>query len=340
MKITNRPFGVTSRGEAVTAWELENACGAKAVLLDYGATVQSLIVPDRDGQGVDVALGYDTLAEYEANGDYLGATIGRVGNRIARSRFSLDGREYVLAANDGENHLHGGTRGFDKCVWDAAERDGKLVFSRLSPDGEEGYPGNLRVSVSFELTDDNELFIVYDADTDAPTPVSLTNHTYFNLAGGGDILSHRLTMNSEAFCEAAPDCLPTGRLLGVRDTPFDFRAGQSLADALAAEHEQTALFGGFDHNMVLAGTHAAELVCPETGIVMEVFTTLPGMQLYTANSLTERAGKRGATMGRHGGICLETQLHPDGMNHYGFPSPILHPGEHLHTATLYAFMTE
>lgn len=337
MKITNRPFGVTSRGEAVTAWELENACGAKAVLLDYGATVQSLIVPDRDGQGVDVALGYDTLAEYEANGDYLGATIGRVGNRIARSRFSLDGREYVLAANDGENHLHGGTRGFDKCVWDAAERDGKLVFSRLSPDGEEGYPGALDVSVSFTLTDENALVIAYDADTDAVTPVSLTNHSYFNLNGGGDILGHRLTLNAERFCEGSPACLPTGRLADVSGTPFDFRAGRVLGDAMAEENAQTALFGGFDHNFVLSGAHAAEVYSPATGIVMDVCTTLPGVQLYTANSLDERAGKNGTRMGPHGALCLETQVFPDGMNHYGFPSPLLHPGEHLHTETVYAF---
>lgn len=337
MKISCRPFGETSRGEAVTAYELTNASGARAVILDYGATVQSLLVPDCTGASVDVALGYDSVAEYEANGGYLGATIGRVGNRIAGSRFTLGGREYALAANDGENHLHGGARGFDKYVWDAQPLPDRLVFSRVSPDGEEGYPGNLTVYVSFELTDRNALCITYDADTDAVTPVSLTNHTYFNLNGGGDILTHRLTMGAEFFCEARPDCLPTGRLSCVAGTAFDFRSGRSLGEALAMSDEQTALFGGFDHNIVLAGSHAAELSSPDTGIVMDVYTSLPGMQLYTANSLDERAGKGGSRMGPHGAVCLETQVFPDGMNHYAFPSPLLHPGEHLHTETVYAF---
>ncbi len=337
MNITSHAFGETSRGEAVTAYELSNASGAKAVILDYGATVQSLVVPDSACAPVDVALGYDTAAEYEANGDYLGATIGRVGNRIAGGRFSLGGVEHRLALNDGKNTLHGGERGFDKHIWKAQALPGKLVFSRVSPDGEEGFPGNLSVWVSFELTDSNELRISYDADTDAPTPVSLTNHTYFNLNGGGDILSHRLTLNAERFCEGAPDCLPTGRLLSVEGTAFDFRDGQALGEALSRPDEQTALFGGFDHNMVLSGSHAAELYSPESGIVMDVYTTLPGMQLYTANSLSERAGKRGTRMSSHGAVCLETQVFPDGMNHYAFPSPVLRPGEHLHTETVYAF---
>lgn len=337
MKITSRAFGETARGEAVTAYEISSASGSRAVILDYGATVQSLLVPDSTGALVDVALGYDTVAEYEANGGYLGATIGRVGNRIAKGSFSLGGREYTLARNDGENTLHGGIRGFDKYVWQAQALPDRLVFSRVSADGEEGFPGSLSVWVSFELTDANELRISYDADTDAPTPVSLTNHTYFNLNGGGDILTHRLTLNAEYFCEGAPDCLPTGRLASVAGTAFDFRRGQVLGEALAHPDEQTALFGGFDHNMVLSGRHAAELSSPETGIVMDVYTTLPGMQLYTANSLSERAGKRGTRMSSHGAVCLETQVFPDGMNHYAFPSPVLHPGEHLHTETVYAF---
>lgn len=337
MTVNTRPFGTTKYGEAVTAYELVNAHGARAVVLDYGATVQSLVVPDAAGAAVDVALGYDTVAEYEENGGYLGATIGRVGNRIAGARFSLGGREYVLAKNDGENHLHGGARGFDKFVWAAEEKGGALVFSRLSPDGEEGYPGALDVSVSFTLTDENALVIAYDADTDAVTPVSLTNHSYFNLNGGGDILGHRLTLNAERFCEGSPACLPTGRLADVSGTPFDFRAGRVLGEAMAEENAQTALFGGFDHNFVLSGSHAAEVYSPATGIVMDVCTTLPGVQLYTANSLDERAGKNGTRMGPHGALCLETQVFPDGMNHYGFPSPLLHPGEHLHTETVYAF---
>ncbi len=337
MTVNTRSFGATSRGEAVTAYELEGDGGARAVILDYGATVQSLVVPDINGEPVDVILGYDTIAEYEKHDGYLGATIGRVGNRIAGARLSLGGREYVLAKNDGENHLHGGWCGFDKYVWDAAVSGGKLVFSRVSPDGEEGYPGNLRVCVGFELTGDNGLVITYDADTDAATPVNLTNHSYFNLNGSGNVLGHRLRLNASRFCEGAPDCLPTGRLLDVEGTAFDFRAGRILGEALAQADAQTALFGGFDHNFVLSGGEAAEVYSAESGIAMNVRTTMPGMQLYTANSLDARAGKHGLVMEPHGAVCLETQIFPDGMNHYGFPSPLLHPGEHLHTETAYTF---
>ena len=337
MTINTRPFGLTKRGEAVTAYELVNKNGASAVVLDYGATVQALRVPDRTGAPVDVVLGYDTVAEYETHGGYVGATIGRVGNRIGGARFSICGRTYELAANDGENCLHGGARGFDKYVWAAEAADGALVFSRTSPDGEEGFPGTLKVSVTFTLTDDNALRIEYDAETDALTPVSLTNHSYFNLNGGGDVLDHVLRLNADRFLEAAPDCLPTGRLQDVGGTPFDFRGGRVLGEALAVENEQTALFGGFDHNFVLCGPEAAEVYAPMTGIVMSMRTTLPGAQLYTANSLDARAGKGGAPMGPHSALCLETQVFPDGLNHYGFPSPLLHPGEHLHTETVYAF---
>ncbi len=337
MTVTSRPFGTTKAGEAVTAFELSCAGGASAVILDYGATVQSLSVPDAAGRLVDVVLGYDTVAEYERHGGYVGATLGRVGNRIGGARFSIGGREYSLVKNDGENTLHGGARGFDKYVWSAALQGDRLVLSRLSPDGEEGFPGSLSVSVSFELTDANSLVITYDADTDAVTPVSLTNHSYFNLAGGGDVLDHVLRLNAERYCEAAPNCLPTGRLPGVEGTPFDFRAPRRLGDALAEENAQTALFGGFDHNFVLSGRDAAQVYCPASGIVMDMRTTMPGVQLYTSNSLDERAGKRGSVMGPHGALCLETQLFPDGMNHYGFPSPLLHPGEHLHSETVYAF---
>lgn len=337
MNVTKRPFGETARGEAVTLYELTNASGAAAEILDYGATVRALRVPDRDGAMVDVVLGYDSIAEYENNGGYLGATIGRVGNRIGGARFYIGGREYALFDNDGGSTLHGGKRGFDKYVWSAAEKGGKLVFSRRSPDGEEGFPGTLDVSVAFELTEENALCITYDADTDALTPVSLTNHSYFNLSGGGDVLDHHVTIHADRFCENTPSCLPTGRLLDVDGTAFDFRSGRVLGEAMAQNDAQTALFGGFDHNYALSGALAAEVYSPKTGICMTVRTTMPGVQFYTANSLGERAGKRGTRMCDHGALCLETQVFPDGLNHYAFPSPLLHPGEHLHTETAYAF---
>ena len=349
MKITNRPFGVTSRGEAVTAWELENACGAKAVLLDYGATVQSLIVPDRDGQGVDVALGYDTLAEYEANGDYLGATIGRVGNRIARSRFSLDGREYVLAANDGENHLHGGTRGFDKCVWDAAERDGKLVFSRLSPDGEEGYPGTLKVMVTYTFTDDNELVIHYEAVSDKDTLCNLTNHTYFNLAGegSGPIYDHTIEINADTFTVVSDSkCIPTGEMRPVGGTPFDLREAKRIGDGLALteQDEQMRYGNGYDHNFNLNDEglrFACEVSEPTTGRVMQVYTDMPAVQFYAGNGLESvNPGSCGRKYHKHEGFCLETQYAPDSINHPEFPDSVLREGEKYDFVTIYAFDAE
>lgn len=330
-------FGALPDGTPVTAARLENGRGCSVTVLDYGATVQSLLVPGRAGRAVDVVLGYGTAAEYEANDGYLGGTIGRVGNRIGGASFSLGGITYALAKNDGENHLHGGLRGFDRRMWRMAAEGEALVCERLSPDGEEGYPGNLAVRVTFTLTEDCALRVRYDADTDRDTPVNLTNHSYFNLNGGGGVLGHRLQINAERFCENDARCLPTGRLKYVEGTPFDFRAGRELGAEIGADDEQLRLFGGYDHNYVLSGKTAAKLFSAESGIELTVGTDLPGMQLYTANSLTERAGKAGRTMGPHGGVCLETQLFPNAMNCWGFPSPVLRKGEHLHSETTFSF---
>ena len=337
MTVSRRPFGVTARGEQVFAYELKNAAGARAVVLDYGATLQSLVVRDAALCERDVVLGYDSHAEYEQNGGPFGATQGRVANRIANARFSLDGREYRLAANNGPHHLHGGERGFDRYVWSAEERGGALRLSRVSPDGEEGYPGKLSVTVEYSLSDGGELSIGYEAETDAPTPVNLTNHSYFNLDGGGSIYGHRLSLAAELFCEAAPDCLPTGRLLEVDGSAFDFRRGRALGEALAQEDAQTALFGGFDHNFVLASRSAARALSSDGALAMDMYTTLPGVQLYTANGMAARRGKGGAEYSGHGALCLETQLFPDALNHYGFPSNVLRPGEKLQSVTVYAF---
>lgn len=337
MSITFFPFGSLSDGAGVTAARLENASGASVTVLDYGATIQSIVVPDKNGEPVDVALGYDTPAEYARHGGYLGATVGRVGNRIGGAAFSLNGVTYRLAKNNGENHLHGGARGFDKYLWRMMEENGALVCERLSPDGEEGYPGDLSVRVTFTLTGDGALCIRYDADADKDTLVNLTNHSYFNLNGGGSVLEHYLRVNAERFCENDEGCLPTGRLLDVEGTPFDFRAEKPIGRDIGAEHPQLRPFGGYDHNYVLSGKRAATLYSAESGIEMTVRTDLPGMQVYTANSLTERAGKRGRVMGQHGAVCLETQLFPNAMNCYGFPSPVLRAGRHLHSETVYAF---
>ena len=330
-------FGKLSDGRSVSAARLTNGSGASMTVMDYGATVQSLCIPDRDGKPIDVVLGYDTAAEYEKHGDYLGATIGRVGNRIGKAEFSLNGKTYNLAKNDGENHLHGGTEGFDKKIWRMAAQGDSLLCWRVSPDGEENYPGNLKVQVLFTLTPDNRLCLTYDADTDADTLVNLTNHSYFNLAGKGDVLGHRLQLFAERFAENDSGCLPTGKLLRVDGTPFDFRGEKEIGTDIGADDEQLKRAGGYDHNYVLSGSKAAVLYSPESGIEMTVETDLPGMQFYSANFLTERQGKGGSVMHRRDAACFETQLYPNAMNCYAFPSPVLRAGAHLHTETSYAF---
>ena len=337
MSVTVRPFGFTKAGEEVKAYTITDAVGAGCTLLDYGATVQALCIPDRSGKPVDGVLGYDSAVEYEKNGDYLGATIGRVGNRIGKAVFSLNGKTYELAKNDGENHLHGGKEGFDKKFWRMAAQGESLLCWRVSPDGEENYPGNLNVKVLFSLTDDNRFCITYDADTDADTLVNLTNHSYFNLNGHGDVLNHRLQLFAERFAENDGGCLPTGRLLPVEGTPFDFRTEKEIGTDIGADDEQLKRAGGYDHNYVLCGKKAAVLYGPETGIEMTVETDLPGMQLYSGNFLTERKGKGGSIINRRDAACFETQLYPNAMNCYGFPSPVLRAGAHLHSETSYAF---
>ena len=338
MAVSNFPFGRTAAGEPVTAWRLENGRGMAVTVLDYGATIQALEVPDGTGGAVDVALGYDTVAEYEAGDGHLGATIGRVGNRIGGARFSLNGTEYILAKNNGENHLHGGVRGFDRYLWRVEPRGDALVCSRLSPDGEEGYPGALEVSVTFSLTEDGALRIAYDAVSDRDTLVNLTNHTYFNLNGGGSVLDHTLQVFAERFCENDGGCLPTGRLLDVAGTPFDFRQPKPIGRDIGADCGQLRLAGGYDHNYVLGGRRAVLLAGEK--LVMETETDLPGLQVYTANGLSARPGKGGAIMIPRGAVCLETQLFPNGMNCWGFPSPVLRAGQPLHTETVYRFRTK
>lgn len=340
MAVAASIFGVTHDGRTVTAWQLSNSSGAAVTLLDYGATVQSIRVPGRDGALTDVVLGFDTVAGYEADTCYLGATVGRVANRIGGAAIDLNGVRYPLAKNCGENHLHGGVVGFNRHVWQGARAGESAVsFTRLSPDGEEGYPGNLRVAVTFTLTEDHALCIDYDADTDRDTVVSLTNHSYFNLAGGGDAMGHTLQLFSDAITENSAQSLPTGQYLPVEGTPFDFRQPKRVGRDIGADHVQLRYGGGYDHNFVLSGPTAAVLCCEETGIRLTVETTLPGVQLYTANFLTETVGKGGRPMGSRGAVCLETQLFPDALAHDGFPSPILRGGEHLHTRTVFRFDT-
>jgi aldose 1-epimerase len=341
MKIKKEKFGVAG-GQEVFLYTLENQNGMKVKITNYGGIVTSLIVPDREGDFDDVVLGYDSLKGYLRETPYFGAIVGRYANRIARGRFSLDGETFSLAINNGPNHLHGGLRGFDKVVWDAEEvyQEGSagLRLSYLSPDGEEGYPGNLHVVVTYKLTADNELQIDYEAVTDKPTPVNLTHHSYFNLSGtkGGDILDHELMIDAGSFTEVDEHLIPTGELKNVEGTPFDFRKAFVIKERI----EQVA--GGYDHNFVLNNKGAlakvAELYDGNSGRIMEVYTTEPGMQFYSGNFLDGTiTGKKGIIYHKHAGLCLETQHFPDSPNHPHFPNTILRPGDKYSQRTLYRF---
>ena len=339
VKIEKKSFGKTARGESVTLFKIETP-ELTACVLDYGATVQALLVTDQDGKTVDVVLGHDTIEGYETHDGYLGACVGRVANRIGGAEFTLNGKTYPLAKNDGQNHLHGGLRGFDKYVWDAEVLEDGVKFSRVSPDMEEGYPGTLAVSVTYRVGN-GALTITYDAKSDQDTLCNLTNHSYFNLNGGGSALSHVLQINADQFLENSNQCMPTGKILSVDGTPFDFRAGKPVGQDIGANDQQLQNCGGYDHNFCLPDTgelyEAAVLASPERGITMKAFTTMPGVQLYTANFLGPWEGKGGTMYDRRGAVCLETQFYPNAMRCEGFRKPILKAGETYHQTTVYAF---
>jgi len=331
----------------MTLFTLINANGVEARIMSYGGTVVSLEVPDRDGKLADVVLGFDDEGGYRGGKAYFGALIGRYGNRIGKARFSLGGVEYRLAANNGENHLHGGLKGFDKVVWDATLAGGKLVLRHVSPDGEEGYPGKLSVEAVYTLTDRNELELAFSATTDRDTIVSFTHHSYFNLAGHGrgDILGHRLTLDADEFAPVDAGLIPTGELRPVEGTPFDFRRETAIGARIDGHDDQLAHGRGYDHNWVVRGLpgrlrRAARVVEPGSGRVVEVLTTEPGLQFYSGNYLDGIRGKGGAVYGRRAGFTLETQHYPDSPNRPSFPTTTLRAGEVYRTTTVYAFSTE
>ena len=335
VSVEKKPFGVTKGGKAVNIYCIKNDMLAVEIM-EYGAAIRSLLV-QRGGAWTDVVLGYDTLREYEENDGYLGACVGRVGNRIGGAGFTLNGKTYTLARNDGENHLHGGVRGFDKYVWTAEELPDGVRFARVSPDGEEGYPGTLHAAVSYRLQG-NTLVIEYEASADQDTLCSLTNHSYFNLNGSGSVLGHTLQINADKFLENSAATLPTGRRLPVAGTPFDFRTPKRVGRDIGADNVQLRNCGGYDHNFCLTGETAAVLRGDVSGITMTVRTTLPGMQLYAANFLTERRGKNGAVYMPRAALCLETQFFPNAMACEGFEKPILRAGElwREHTALIFS----
>ena len=328
---TCRPFGVTADGGAAEAWTLRNEY-LTAEVLTYGATLRRLVF-----RGVDVVLGYDTLAAYEGGDGFVGASVGRVCNRIGGASFSLNGRTFPLAKNDGENHLHGGARGFDKRLWAAEPLPDGVRLHRLSPDGEEGYPGALSVSVTYRLAGAS-LRVEYEAESDADTLCSLTNHSYFNLNGGGTALGHTLTLRAETYLETSPGCLPTGRALPVAGTSFDFRTAKAVGRDIEAPERQLQLVNGYDHHFCVDGTglrRAAVLRGDSSGITLTLDTTSPGLQLYTANWLSHRAGKDGAVYEPRCAVCLEPQFPPDAVHHPALPQPLLQKGQIYRHCTVY-----
>jgi aldose 1-epimerase len=342
---TKISWGNTPEGQPVELYTLTNAKGSEARIMTYGGVVVSLKIPDRSGGFGDVVAGFDNLEGYLTPPPYFGAIIGRYGNRIGGGRFSLGGMEYQLAKNDGANHLHGGVRGFDKRVWSAKPLSPQsLELSYLSKDGEEGYPGNLSATVTYTLTDAHELRIEYSATTDKETVVNLTNHSYFNLAGEGDILGHQVLIHADRFTPVDKGLIPTGELKSVAGTPFDFQMAKTIGERIEQKDEQLILGRGYDHNWVLnrAGSGletAAKVTDPKSGRVMEVLTTEPGLQFYTGNFLDGTLKGKGRVYTRRSAFCMETQHFPDSPNKPAFPSTVLKPGDTYRTTTVYRFST-
>jgi aldose 1-epimerase len=340
--VTRSSFGKLPDGRTVEALTLSNG-SMQARIMTYGAAVVSLTAPDKNGKYADIVLGMDGIDGYVKGVPYFGAIVGRYGNRIGKGTFQLDGKTYKLAINNGENALHGGLKGFDKQIWTAREANGGVEFTYVSKDGEEGYPGTLTAKILYTLTPQNELRIEYTATTDKPTVVNLTNHTYFNLAGEGDILQHQVMLNADRFTPVDKGLIPTGELRPVKGTPFDFSKLTAIGARIDQKEEQLVFGGGYDHNWVLSGTgmkKAAEVYEAKSGRVMEVFTEEPGLQFYTGNFLDGTiTGKGGRVYQRRAAFCMETQHYPDSPNKPSFPSTRLDPGKTYHTVTMYKFST-
>lgn len=345
-RIIKKEWGRTAAREPVDLYTLTNSHGASVAIASWGGTVVSIKVPDKTGALGDVVLGFDTLAPYLQTHPYFGVLVGRYGNRIGNARFTLDGKTYTLAKNNGEHSLHGGRKGFDKHVWKVREMAGSAIeLMHVSDDGDEGFPGTLTATVVYTWTDDNELRIDYTATTDKPTVLNLTNHSYFNLSGAAapTILDHQLELLADRFTPVDKGLIPTGELRSVAGTPFDFRKPRRIGDAIDAPDEQIKFGGGYDHNFVLNGKtgalrRVARVSEGTSGRWMEVQTTEPGVQFYTGNFLDgSLKGKGGRTYGKRSGFCLETQHFPDSPNKPEFPSVVLRPGETYKTTTVYRF---
>ena len=348
--ITWEPFGTTFDGEPVTLYTLRNRQGAEAKIASYGGIVTTLKMPDRNGKYEDIVLGYDNLVGYLTNSPYFGALIGRYGNRIAKGRFTLNGVEYILATNNYPNALHGGIKGFDKVVWKArphlTSTGPALELKYVSRDGEEGYPGTLDVTAVYTLTDHNELRLDFTATTDKPTIVNLTHHSYFNLAGRGDILGHQVMIVADTFTPVDATLIPTGEFRPVEGTPFDFRQPTAIGARINENNQQLKFGGGYDHNWVIKKPEKvlglmARVTDPTTGRVMEVLSTEPGLQFYSGNFLDGTiTGKYGWKYEHRNGFCMEPQHYPDSPNKPQFPSVVLNPGEVYRNTIIYRFYAQ
>jgi len=347
--IKKEPFGKMPDGQAVPIYTLHNKNSVEARITTYGGILVSLKVPDKYGQMGDVVLGYDNLDSYIKNSPYFGALIGRYGNRIAKGHFTLDGQTYTLVTNNYPNALHGGLRGFDKRVWSVATEGGtssdgpQLVLTYVSKDGEEGYPGNLKVTATYTLTDDNAIRLEYTATTDKDTVLNLTQHSYFNLSGKGNILNHKVTILADRFTPVDSTLIPTGELKPVEGTPFDFRTPTAIGARLGQEDEQLKFGGGYDHNWVINKEFGklalmAKVYSPETGRVLEVLSTEPGLQFYSGNFLDGTiTGKGGWVYEHRAAFCMEPQHYPDSPNKPEFPTVELKPGQVYHNTIIYRF---
>ena len=346
--IVKTHFGTTPCGEGVSLYTLTNTAGMEVKITNFGGVITCVNVPDRNGVFADVVLGFDVLEPYFKASPYFGALIGRFGNRIAQGRFELDGKHFQLDTNDGPNHLHGGVQGFDKVVWSAetitTERGVGLKLFYLSHDGDQGYPGNVQISVTYTLTEDNSIVVDYQATTDQATPINLTQHSYFNLAGGGDVLQHQLMINADQFTPIDDTSIPLGGLRSVSGTPFDFRQAKAIGTDIDKEDQQLKSGRGYDHNFVLNKQHPKELALaasvfePTSGRTLEVYTEEPGVQFYSGNFLDGNLTGKGKVYNYRTGFCLEPQHYPDSPNQHDFPSTILRPGETYSTCTVFKFL--
>lgn len=348
MAVTKKVFGTAKSGETVYEYYISNSKGMKAGVINYGAILVDLYVPDKEGKLADVVLGHDSLEPYFTNGSFLGTVIGPSANRTGGASFELEGVRYSLDKNDGPNNLHSHMElGYHKQVWQVQEGEDFVTFSLEDKDGSMGFPGNKKISVTYTVTEDNELKLHYHGSSDKNTVINLTNHAYFNLAGHnvGKIYDHRMKLNASHYTPVAAGGIPTGEIAPVKDTPFDFLAGKKVGEDIGADNEQLKLVGGYDHNFVIDGADGtlreiAQVSEETSGRKMKVFTTLPGVQFYAGNFIDKQVGKEGAKYEPRCGLCLETQFFPDTVNKPNFPSNIFGPGRDYDSVTVYQFVVD